>query len=195
MRQRGTVDEWNDDRGFGFIAPEVPGARIFVHITAFPAERRPAVGDAVSYVEHPDAQNRPRASHVRYVEPARPARAPRGLRAALVVVGVFLGWLVSLVVLGHANPLLPVPTVVLSAVSFELYRADKSAAQRNAWRVSESMLHAVAVLGGWPGALVASRWFRHKTTKQPFVSIFWATVLANVAILTWLAVGPSSPLG
>ncbi len=196
MRQQGTVTEWNDERGFGFITPDAGAPRAFVHVSAFPADRRPLVDDVVSYVGHRDDQNRPRASHVRYLEPARSTGArPPGLLVALAAVGVFFGLLAGLVLLGLAHPLLPVPSIVLSGIAFELYRADKSAAQRGAWRISESTLHAVDVLGGWPGALVARRVFRHKTTKQPFVSIFWATVLANCAILTWLVVGPSSPLG
>lgn len=34
-------------------------------------------------------------------------------------------------------------------------------------------------MGGWPGALVARRVFRHKTIKQPFRAIFWLTVVVN----------------
>ncbi len=196
MRQQGTVTEWNDERGFGFITPESGGPRAFVHVSAFPAGRRPLVDDVVRYLEHRDEQDRPRASHVQYLEPARStAKRPPGLRVALATVGLFFAALAGLVLLGLAHPLLPVPNIVLSGIAFELYRADKSAAQRGAWRVSEATLHAVDVLGGWPGALIARRAFRHKTTKQPFVTIFWATVLANGAILTWLVVGPSSPLG
>ena len=35
----GTLKSWNDDRGFGFIAPAQGGQEIFVHIKAFPAQR------------------------------------------------------------------------------------------------------------------------------------------------------------
>ena len=41
------------------------------------------------------------------------------------------------------------------------------------------------LVGGWPGALVARRVFRHKTTKQPFRTIFWVTVIANCVALAW----------
>ncbi len=196
MRQQGTVTEWNDERGFGFITQDGGGSRLFVHVSAFPAGRRPVVDEAVSYVEIRDQRDRPRAAHVRYLAPARAGRSlPPGMLVALVTVGLFAAVLAGVVLLGRVHPLLPVPSIVLSGIAFELFRADKSAAQRGAWRVSESTLHAVDVLGGWPGALIARQLFRHKTTKQPFVAIFWATVLANCAILTWLVVGPSSPLG
>ena len=74
---------------------------------------------------------------------------------------------------------------VLSGVALVMYRADKRAAQHGAWRTPEANLHAVALLGGWPGALVARPFFRHKTTKQPFRSIFWCTVVANCLALAW----------
>ncbi|GAA3529440.1 DUF1294 domain-containing protein [Nocardioides daeguensis] len=70
---------------------------------------------------------------------------------------------------------------VLSVVALVLYGADKRAAQRGAWRTRESTLHLVALLGGWPGALAGRRLFRHKTRKQPFVTVLWLTVGTNVA--------------
>ena len=63
---------------------------------------------------------------------------------------------------------------LISAVSFILYAVDKSAAKRGALRISETTLHLSELFGGWPGALIAQRVFRHKTRKQPFQLIFWA---------------------
>lgn len=40
----------------------------------------------------------------------------------------------------------------LSIITFVIYAWDKSRAKRNAWRVKESTLHMVALVGGWPGA-------------------------------------------
>ena len=74
---------------------------------------------------------------------------------------------------------------MLSGVALAMYRADKNAAQRGGWRTPEANLHAVALLGGWPGALVARPFFRHKTTKEPFRTIFWCTVVANCLALAW----------
>ena len=85
--------------------------------------------------------------------------------------------------------------VALSLVAFVLYRADKRAAQRGAWRTRESTLHLVALLGGWPGALAGRRVFRHKTRKQPFVTVLWLTVLANCAGIAWLLVTAPLDLG
>ena len=50
MRLTGTLRSWNDDRGFGFIAPTHGGAEIFVHISALPRDgSRPTVGEALTY--------------------------------------------------------------------------------------------------------------------------------------------------
>ena len=78
--------------------------------------------------------------------------------------------------------------IVLSAISFVVYGVDKSAARRSGWRVPERTLQLLSLAGGWPGALVAQAVFRHKTHKQPFRAIFWATVAINclgLGLLLW----------
>lgn len=50
MRLSGTLNSWNDARGFGFIAQSDGGADIFVHVSEFSQGGiRPAVGEKVSY--------------------------------------------------------------------------------------------------------------------------------------------------
>ncbi|MCC4603546.1 DUF1294 domain-containing protein [Xanthomonas campestris pv. badrii] len=65
------------------------------------------------------------------------------------------------------------------------YRLDKSAARRGQRRTPEATLHAIALLGGWPGALLAQSLFRHKTVKTSFQIAFWVSALANAAALAW----------
>lgn len=77
---------------------------------------------------------------------------------------------------------------LLSAVLFALYGLDKSAARRGARRTPEVTLQLLALLGGWPGGLLAQRVFRHKTRKQPFQLIFWCAVAVNCAVAVWLVV-------
>ncbi len=187
LRQQGTLADWNDDRGFGFIAPAAGGSRVFVHVSAFPPGQRPAKNDLVTYGVELDQQNRLRATDVLYVAPTPSKRTvTRGLRESLATATLFFALLVGLVALGQAPVLLLAPYCLFSVVGFAMYRADKLAAQRGAWRIPEANLHAIALLGGWPGALVARRAFRHKTTKQPFRIIFWGTVIANSVALAWL---------
>jgi uncharacterized membrane protein YsdA (DUF1294 family) len=83
--------------------------------------------------------------------------------------------------------------LLLSAVLFMLYGLDKSAARRGARRTPEATLQVLALLGGWPGALVAQRVFRHKTRKRSFQVVFWCTVAVNCAVVGWFVV--ERPLG
>ena len=73
-----------------------------------------------------------------------------------------------------------------SLLTFIVYAVDKSAAKAGRWRTAESTLHLLALAGGWPGALLAQRWLRHKSAKRKFRVVFWATVLLNVAGLVLL---------
>jgi len=75
---------------------------------------------------------------------------------------------------------------VASVVAFVTYGRDKAAAEQGRWRTPELTLHLASLAGGWPGALVGQRVFRHKTRKQPFRTIFWLTVVANLVALSWL---------
>jgi uncharacterized membrane protein YsdA (DUF1294 family) len=77
--------------------------------------------------------------------------------------------------------------LLLSLATFIAYAADKFAAANGSWRTPERTLHALAVAGGWPGALLAQQFLRHKSTKQDFRQVFWATVVLNVLALVVLA--------
>ncbi len=85
-------------------------------------------------------------------------------------------------VLWSPPPVLALVYLGLSALTFVVYALDKSAAKRGAWRTSESTLHVLAVAGGWPGALLAQQYLRHKSSKSAFRSVFWATVALNVIV-------------
>lgn len=75
---------------------------------------------------------------------------------------------------------------LMSALSFSLYGLDKRASTRGGWRTSEARLHLVELLGGWPGALLAQRVFRHKTRKTSFLVVFYLATAVNLAVLGWL---------
>ena len=77
---------------------------------------------------------------------------------------------------------------VMSVVAFLAYWRDKAAAARGRRRTPEGTLLAIAVLGGWPGALLARHLFRHKTRKQPFRTYFWIAVAVNCAVLVFVLV-------
>ena len=75
--------------------------------------------------------------------------------------------------------------LLASGVSFLRYALDKSAAGAGRRRTPESSLHLVDLLCGWPGGLIAQQLSRHKTVKASFQSIFWITVVVNLAVMAW----------
>jgi uncharacterized membrane protein YsdA (DUF1294 family) len=73
----------------------------------------------------------------------------------------------------------------LNLLTFALYYFDKRAAIRGDPRTPENTLHVLALLGGWPGAFLAQRIFRHKSRKRQFQIIFWTCVAINLLIVFW----------
>jgi cold shock CspA family protein len=72
MRIEGTLAKWNDDRGFGFIAPRQGGPEVFVHISAFPKDgHRPAIGELLSFEIEADSNGKKRARNL--LRPGRPS--------------------------------------------------------------------------------------------------------------------------
>lgn len=69
----------------------------------------------------------------------------------------------------------------MSLVAFLAYALDKSAATQKRWRTSEGTLLLIGLACGWPGALLAQQFLRHKSAKPSFVAAFWLTALLNVA--------------
>ena len=62
MSGKGTLTQWDDAKGYGFITPDDGGPKLFVHVKAFGLRsQRPVVGERVSYREGRDAQGKRRA--------------------------------------------------------------------------------------------------------------------------------------
>lgn len=91
MRYQGRVAEWNDDRGFGFVAPNGGGARVFLHISALADQStRPSAGVLVTYEIAQSADGRPRAQAVRFVSASAARIAKPGNLMAVVFLIVLL---------------------------------------------------------------------------------------------------------
>jgi uncharacterized membrane protein YsdA (DUF1294 family) len=70
--------------------------------------------------------------------------------------------------------------LAMSVLAYSLYAYDKRAAQQGRWRISEQTLQQVALLCGWPGALIAQTRLHHKTVKMRFQVAFWLMVAFNI---------------
>ncbi|WP_432722683.1 DUF1294 domain-containing protein [Jeongeupia wiesaeckerbachi] len=89
-----------------------------------------------------------------------------------------------------------VATVVLiaSAVAFGCYGHDKQRARIGGRRVREATLQLLALAGGWPGAWLGQRLFRHKTAKTRFRLVFVLAALLNLLTLWYWSVGAAQGL-
>lgn len=195
MRFQGRLTQWNDAKGFGFITPNGGGGRVFVHAKSFRAGgRRPEEGELLTYELGVDGKGRPRADEIDFVGKARQGGgAQRGdSKAAPLVAVVFSILLIGATLKGFAPRLLLWLYAGTSVLAFLLYWMDKRAALTDAWRTPENTLHLCALVGGWPGAVVAQQVLRHKTRKESFRAVFWATVVLNCAAVGWLLAAPGA---
>jgi uncharacterized membrane protein YsdA (DUF1294 family) len=117
---------------------------------------------------------------------ARQQPAQRGT-ATLLALPAFLCVYAVVAVLWRPPLWIAAAYAGMSALTFVVYALDKSAAQAHRWRTAESTLHLLALACGWPGALLAQQWLRHKSAKRAFRAVFWATVVLNVAGLVVLS--------
>ena len=85
-----------------------------------------------------------------------------------------------------------VPAIILLALvnvwTIAKFWLDKNRAIAGAQRVPEADLLWLAFIGGSPGALLARRWFRHKTRKEPFSTRLWLIVFIQIGAALGLAV-------
>lgn len=84
------------------------------------------------------------------------------------------------------DPNLTAIYLIASSLAFATYGIDKAAAIGGWWRIPEAFLHLLGFVGGWPGALVAQRVFRHKSGKVSFQVAFWIVAALNSAVALWL---------
>ena len=195
MRYQGKLVEWHDDQGYGFIQPAQGGQgdqKIFLHIKSFKKRGpRPLNGVMLEYEVALDSKGRLNAQHVAYVsrtarKAATKPKVPLSQLKSHYSIWLIIAYFAFVLALSMTAqwPWWGVLAIAaLSLLTYVVYAVDKGAAQRNGQRVPENNLHLLAVLGGWPGALLAQQNLRHKSIKQPFRRVFWFTVVMN-----WLLV-------
>ena len=200
MRFEGILKSWNEERGFGFLEPLQSGEDVFVHIKAFRAGvGSPQVGEAMSFEVEVGPQGKKRAKNVEPIKAGRISRPrprprtqsePQG-SSTLLALPLFIVLYIVLEILWQPPVFIFRIYLVVSLITFFVYAADKSAARNNNRRTPEATLHLLAFAGGWPGALLAQQFLRHKSKKAEFRHVFWTTVVLNVVILVFSV----SPVG
>lgn len=103
-----------------------------------------------------------------------------GLFAALLIFPAFAGLKLSQTL---DIRFMAAAALCLSAVTFLIYRSDKQRAQSGDQRTPEATLHFLEFLGGWPGAWLAQRAFRHKIVKTKFQVEFWAIIVLHQLVM------------
>jgi uncharacterized membrane protein YsdA (DUF1294 family)/cold shock CspA family protein len=184
MSRKGTLTQWDDAKGYGFITPDDDGPKLFVHAKAFGLRpQRPFVGERLSYREGRDAQGKRRALGVQSLAPraAPPSLAPRDDGRVLLIIPAFAAFVLACHLAWGVPNWFWGAYSAMSTATFIVYWLDKRAAMRGGWRVAEGTLHWLSLACGWPGALMAQHLLRHKSVKRSFRRLYWLTVAVNVA--------------
>lgn len=167
------IVEWSDQKGFGFL--QAGNTKVFLHRRGFvERHKKPEVGDAISFTMGKDAKGRSCATNAIHVNDGG-----RISVLTLVVLGCLLV-LPGYALQRHGPAFIWGGGLVLgmSLLSYWSYVVDKRSAKEKTWRSSESGLHLIELLGGWPGAFLAQRRLRHKCTKESYQIVFWLIIFA-----------------
>jgi uncharacterized membrane protein YsdA (DUF1294 family) len=73
----------------------------------------------------------------------------------------------------------------INIATFTLYGYDKFISSGESLRVPELNLQTLALLGGSPAALLAQKFFRHKTIKGSFQIVYWLIVIVQVGLMIY----------
>jgi uncharacterized membrane protein YsdA (DUF1294 family)/cold shock CspA family protein len=193
----GIIKSWKIDKGFGFIKPHDDGKDIFIHIRDLQhSNYQPQQGDNVYYKVVADKDGKIRAydAFIKGQEISQQYRRKSfkknqktrreyrlGMPSILFIAAIPFGFSAFLIKAQY-NFIPLFVYLIMSLTTFIIYARDKTMAHRNEWRTSESTLHLLELLGGWPGALITQRVIRHKNKKTSFQITFWIIVIIHIAI-------------
>ena len=83
-------------------------------------------------------------------------------------------------------PLYPCWLICLSVVTFLFYGYDKAQSETyGAWRIPEAVLHMLSLMGGFVGAFIGRRVFRHKTQKIEFICVIILSFCLHIALFLY----------
>lgn len=80
--------------------------------------------------------------------------------------------------------------IIINLIGFVIMGIDKLKAKKRAWRIPESTLFVVALIGGSLGTTIGMLVFRHKTRHWYFLYGMPAILLIQIAIVVVLIYSP-----
>ena len=75
---------------------------------------------------------------------------------------------------------------ILNVITFMIYAIDKWKAKKNRWRIPESILLLLAVLGGSIGAWIGMKIWHHKTMHKKFKYGIPLIMILQIGMLLYL---------
>ena len=75
--------------------------------------------------------------------------------------------------------------ILINIITFIIMGIDKKKARFGRWRISESALFTLVLLGGGIGGIAGMYVFRHKTKKMRFVIGFPAILLFEIFVIVY----------
>ena len=77
---------------------------------------------------------------------------------------------------------------LINIITFIVMGIDKKKAKYGKWRISESMLFILVLLGGGIGGIAGMYTFRHKTKKMRFVIGFPAILIFEILVIIYYSI-------
>lgn len=90
----------------------------------------------------------------------------------------------------NAITLILVYLAVINFISFATMGVDKSKARKRSWRIPESTLFVLALIGGSIGSIAGMHLFHHKTRHWYFLYGMPAILIIQILIVIVLATSP-----
>ena len=195
MRHQGRVVKWYDDKGFGFVRATTDSKDVFLHISQINRlKKRPEINELVTYEIAKDEKGRFRAVNVAYLLAQENSRKSESSASFNFIFLAFIVLFTAFVLERSLNGFLPLWYIFIylgaNLVVFLYYYQDKTSAIKNDWRTKESKLHWLSLLGGWGGAYIAQKLFRHKHKKASFIYTYKLTVIFNCLAIILYSVPP-----
>ena len=206
-RERGQLEDWLDQRGFGFIRRPHGAGKLYVHMKSIGKSiERPKAGDWLEYTVQSGKDGRPVAVDVEFINaPAPPPPPPLiekhsnathtvgGIATRVFGAAVILGLLIANIFSGRLPVWVAVLYLIAGVGSFLLYGMDKQASREGGWRKPEIRLHLMDLTFGIVGGLFAQHVFRHKTRKQDFMTVTALITALHVLLLGLILFGVYAP--